>query len=231
MNKNQTKCNKKQISSTLQSKQKHLFQILEKDIQNLIIKNFFQQISNLNDIALLINNAGVGGFRDYFLDYSEELLFEMVTVNCYSICYLMKFVIPLMIQRQGRSGIINVSSVSGSKPLPFLSAYSSTKGFCDFISRSAAQEYLKNLDILSLRPNFVATKMTDRKPGGFVLTTAECTKGCLQHLGFEYFTDGHWKHWITNYFVQILPNFLMRKVFIKQIAERKKLAELAKKNQ
>ena len=48
--------------------------------------------------------------------------------------------------------------------------------------------------------------MTCRKPGGMVLTTAECTAGCLKHLGifffsvilkikkgFEYFTDGHWK--------------------------------------
>ncbi len=39
---------------------------------------------------MLINNAGVGGFRDYFLDYSEDILFEMVTVNCYSVSYLMK---------------------------------------------------------------------------------------------------------------------------------------------
>lgn len=35
--------------------------------------------------------------------------------------------------------------------------------------------------------------MTDRKPGGVVLTTAECTEGCLKHLGYEYYTDGHWK--------------------------------------
>lgn len=39
---------------------------------------------------MLINNAGVGGYRDYFLNYPEDLLFEIITVNCYSISYLMK---------------------------------------------------------------------------------------------------------------------------------------------
>ena len=32
---------------------------------------------------------------------------------------------------------------------------------------------------MCLRPNFVATKMTHREPGGIILTTAECTQGCL----------------------------------------------------
>ena len=103
----------------------------------------------MKDIAFLINNAGVGGFRDYFLDYPEDLLFDMVTVNCFSISYFMKYkkrfvfitisaIIPHMLKREGRSGIINVSSVSGSRPIPFTAVYSGTKGFGDFLSRASA---------------------------------------------------------------------------------------------
>lgn len=43
-----------------------------------------------------------------------------------------------MLERKGRSGIINVSSVSCVRPIPFCAAYSGAKGFGDFVSRASA---------------------------------------------------------------------------------------------
>jgi 17beta-estradiol 17-dehydrogenase / very-long-chain 3-oxoacyl-CoA reductase len=41
-----------------------------------------------------------------------------------------------MLKRQKRSAIINLSSVAGEHPLPYLAIYSSTKAFNDYFSQS-----------------------------------------------------------------------------------------------
>lgn len=63
--------------------------------------------------------------------------------------------IPIMLKREKRSAIINLSSVAAENPIPFISTYSASKAYNDFFSQSIQMEYAHKIDILSLRPMYV----------------------------------------------------------------------------
>lgn len=46
-----------------------------------------------------------------------------------------------MMKREQRSAIINLSSVAGEYPLPYISVYSASKAYNDFFSQAIEMEY------------------------------------------------------------------------------------------
>jgi uncharacterized protein len=78
-------------------------------------------------IDLLINNAGFGDYGD-FAERDNERQIKMVQLNILALVDLTHKFLPLM--RQRRSGsIINVSSITGFQPMPYLSVYAASKAF------------------------------------------------------------------------------------------------------
>jgi short-subunit dehydrogenase len=76
---------------------------------------------------LLINNAGFGDYGD-FAERDGERQLNMIQLNIMALVDLTHKFLPLM--RQRRSGsIINVSSIAGFQPMPYLSIYAATKAF------------------------------------------------------------------------------------------------------
>ena len=51
----------------------------------------------------------------------------MIIVNCYPVTLLTRALINMMLKRNNRSGIVNVSSVAGVHPTPYDQVYSATK--------------------------------------------------------------------------------------------------------
>jgi 17beta-estradiol 17-dehydrogenase / very-long-chain 3-oxoacyl-CoA reductase len=68
-----------------------------------------------------------------------------------------------MLKREKRSAIVNLSSVAGEYPLPFISVYSATKAYNDFFSQSIEMEYSQKIDILSVKPLYVESNMSKMK--------------------------------------------------------------------
>jgi short-subunit dehydrogenase len=85
-------------------------------------------------IDLLINNAGFGDFGDFAASDGERQL-QMIRLNVMALVDLTHKFLPLMQQRRSGS-IINVASIAGFLPIPYLSVYAATKAFV--ISFSAA---------------------------------------------------------------------------------------------
>jgi len=79
------------------------------------------------NIDLLINNAG---FCDYglFADSSLTRQLEMIQLNISALVALTHLFLRPM-RQQGEGGIINVSSIAGFQPIPYLSIYAATKAF------------------------------------------------------------------------------------------------------
>ncbi|HLO85600.1 MAG TPA: SDR family oxidoreductase [Nostocaceae cyanobacterium] len=78
-------------------------------------------------IDLLINNAGFGDYGD-FAERDAERQLKMVQLNIVALVDLTHKFLPLM--RQKRSGsIINVASIAGFQPIPYISVYAATKAF------------------------------------------------------------------------------------------------------
>ena len=78
-------------------------------------------------VDLLVNNAGFGLYGD-FADLPTPRLQEMICLHILTLTKLMRLFLPEM--RARRSGaIINVASVAGLLPIPYMSVYGATKAF------------------------------------------------------------------------------------------------------
>ncbi|MBP0000064.1 MAG: SDR family oxidoreductase [Cyanobacteria bacterium SID2] len=85
-------------------------------------------------IDLLVNNAGFGDYGAFSLRDRSKLL-AMVQLNVTALVDLThRFLVPM--QQRRRGSIINVGSIAGFQPLPYLAVYAATKAFVLSFSES-----------------------------------------------------------------------------------------------
>jgi NAD(P)-dependent dehydrogenase (short-subunit alcohol dehydrogenase family) len=107
-------------------------------------------------IDLLVNNAGVG-----LVGAAEESSLEQVRsifdVNLFGVIRMTNAVLPLM--RQQRSGrIVNISSVMGLIPSPFMALYSSSKHAVEGYSQALDHEVRgSGIRVVLVEPSYTRT--------------------------------------------------------------------------
>lgn len=89
-------------------------------------------------LDLLVNNAGFGLFGE-FTDLPMARLQEMLRLHVDTIVESIRLFLPGMIERRS-GGIINVSSLAGLFPIPYLAEYAATKAFLISLSEALAEE-------------------------------------------------------------------------------------------
>ncbi len=105
--------------------------------------NCFELYNKLkNDrIDILINNAGFGNLGNFYeTDLDKEL--EMINVNIKAYHILMKLFLKDFTKR-GEGRILNVASVSGFMPGPYMATYYATKNYVVSLSLAVYQELKK----------------------------------------------------------------------------------------
>ncbi len=153
---------------------------------------------------------------------------NIISINCFPEVMISRKVLPRLLARKHKSAIINVSSVAGVYPMPYISLYSATKAYNDYFSRAIAEEYKGKIDVMSLRPNMVATLMSRARPNFFVLSTEECAAGALGKLGYESFTYGNWRHDFLSSLMDFVPSFIIKQKN-REIAEKVKARKVKEK--
>ena len=120
------------------------------------IKNI---ISNLGDVDILINNAGIAAFGPF--GEMEVSVFEsMIQVNVLGMYYVTKEVLPYILENN-QGDIINVASTAGLNGNANLTAYSASKFAVIGFSESLMKEVRKNnVRVTTLTPSTIATDMT-----------------------------------------------------------------------
>ena len=89
-------------------------------------------------ITYLVNNAGFGS-KGAFLDSEPARALAMLSVNAAAPLALTRSFLPGMVSR--RSGrILNVSSMAGFEPGPFMATYHATKAFLNSFSEALSRE-------------------------------------------------------------------------------------------
>lgn len=114
--------------------------------------------SELGDIDILINNAGIGKFGK-FLELSPDEFKNIIDVNLMGVYYMTRAVLPSMIERNSGE-IINIASTAGEKGGPITSAYSASKFAVLGLTESLMLEVRKhNIRVSALTPSTVATDL------------------------------------------------------------------------
>lgn len=89
-------------------------------------------------IDVLVNNAGFGARGDFAdLDFKRQC--DMVQVNVTAPTVLSRMLLPGMVARR-RGGILNVASIAGFQPGPYMGVYYATKAFLLSFSEAIAEE-------------------------------------------------------------------------------------------
>jgi short-subunit dehydrogenase len=86
----------------------------------------------------LINNAGFGLYGT-FADSDPARLSEMIRVNCEAVVLLTRAFLPALFRRGG-GFVLNVASVAGFQPMPYLSVYGATKAFVLSFTEGLSEE-------------------------------------------------------------------------------------------
>lgn len=99
----------------------------------------------------LVNNAGFGDRCD-FKDMDIDLQLKMVDVNCSALLYFTRVFLTDML-KNNEGHIINVGSIAGFVPGPYMCTYHATKSFVLNLGESIAHEIRKTkVKLLTLCP-------------------------------------------------------------------------------
>jgi len=89
-------------------------------------------------VDLVINNAGFGMYGP-FAAMPLSRMQEMCQLHIMTILETMRLFLPSMIERK-TGGMINVASIAGFLPIPYMAEYAATKAFLISISESVGEE-------------------------------------------------------------------------------------------
>ena len=115
-------------------------------------------------VDLLVNNAGAGGHGAYaslasttWRPWSASTCWPRAAESA---------ALPAMVAR-GWGGIVNVSSISGEQPIPFVATYAATKAFLTSLSESLHEELRgKGVTVTAVLPGFTRSEFHDRADMG-----------------------------------------------------------------
>ena len=113
-----------------------------------------------NDVALLVNNAGVAT-HGRFADVTLEASLAMVELNVATVVTLSKRAVDAFVTRGG-GALLNVASTSAYRPMADLVVYGSAKAFVRGFSLGLRQEVRRaGVDVCVVAPGPVRTAMLE----------------------------------------------------------------------
>jgi short-subunit dehydrogenase len=108
----------------------------------------------IGPLDVLVNNAGLE-FGGSFLRTTTEELEAIVDVNLLAVMGLTRAALPGMLER-GRGHVVNVASLAGKVPPPYLASYAATKhGVIGFTHALRAEYGAKPVGFSAVCPGFV----------------------------------------------------------------------------
>jgi len=120
-----------------------------------------QIIQQVNEVHVLVNNAGVCWFGRYS-DMPLDRLSGMILLNCLAYAKMTRLFLPAMIKRNS-GGVLNISSVSAFQPVPTLGLYAATKAFTQSLTEAVRAELPagSKVTVSTLNPPFTRTHLID----------------------------------------------------------------------
>jgi short-subunit dehydrogenase len=116
-------------------------------------------VQNFHRVDVWVNNAGVG-IRDSVAEMETSALRELFETNFFGTIACMQAVVPVM-RKNGGGSIINISSIAGHIPVPYMAIYSASKFAMNAIGKGARMELKRdNINVLTVCPGYINTDFT-----------------------------------------------------------------------
>jgi short-subunit dehydrogenase len=113
-------------------------------------------LHHFDRVDVWVNNAGVG-IRDSVADMEPSACRELFETNFFGMIACMQAVVPAM-REEGGGDIINISSVAGHIPVPFMTLYCASKFAVNAIGKGARLELKRDqINVLTVCPGYVST--------------------------------------------------------------------------
>ena len=133
-------------------------------------------------IDILVNNAGASPAMGTVLDSDERLWDTIMNVNLKGVYFTSQAVAKIM-KTQGSGKIINIASVDGFNPEPFVSVYSISKAGVRMITKAFANELASlNIQVNTIAPGPIDTKMMNSHWAHLPPEEAEKAKAALERI-------------------------------------------------
>jgi len=113
-------------------------------------------LHHFDRVDVWVNNAGVG-IRDAVVEMETSALRELFETNFFGTIACMQAVVPAM-REEGSGTIINISSVAGHIPVPFMASYCASKFALNALGKGARLELQRDhINVLTVCPGYVST--------------------------------------------------------------------------
>jgi short-subunit dehydrogenase len=108
-------------------------------------------------VDLLVNNAGAGG-QGPFADIPVDTHVQRIRLNVVAPVRLAHAALESMVPRKA-GGILNVSSIAGLQPMPYVATYAATKAYLSSFSNALHEEVRQHgVAVTNLLPGFTRTE-------------------------------------------------------------------------
>lgn len=176
-------------------------------------------LERFGKIDILINNAGAGLYLPAWSAPLEEARWLM-ELNFFAVLALTQLVVPQM--RAQRSGmIVNVSSLAGKVPLPWMTLYSASKYALGAVTEGLGMELRGNgIHAMTVCPGYVKTRFQENAHGGgapeavarsrrFAITAEQCARAIRRGVERDARTVvTPWPAWLLVVAMRLFPGLV-----------------------
>lgn len=145
-----------------------------------------------------------------FKDVTDKEVERTVNVNALQPIYLIKTMIPQLLERYDKNktkcAVIVTSSGLGARPISGTISYSASKSFSSFVAEALDIEFKGKIDCMSYQAGEVATKLLGKsKTDMRTITVERAADTCFRDLGYMPMTRGSFRHEFSMLFMDNLP--------------------------
>ncbi len=150
-------------------------QIISLDIRDR--EEVFEKLGSLDDIDVLLNNAGLALGLEPSWDVNIDDWETMVDTNIKGLMYCTRALLPQMVKRNS-GHIINIGSTAGAWPYPGGNVYGGTKAFVQQFSRNLRADLIgSKVRVTILAPGMAESEFSNIRFKGDVEQAAKVYQG------------------------------------------------------
>ena len=221
----------RELGDDLQSRYNVTVRISPRDLAHPATPDeLYQELQEAGIVLdVLVNNAGFGGSGPFLqTDWNNES--EMLQVNIASLTHLTKLFLPQLRAREGK--LLNVASVAGFLPGPFMAVYYASKSYVLHFSEALAEELSgTGVTVTCLCPGPVTTNFQKRAHlGGTAMGISPLLVDVREvaRAGYEGMKQGKrivvpgWKNQLLIQGLRLSPRALVARIASRMQANKKK---------